>query len=105
MVTDSIKDILESVPFQIFRRRKAHPEIVEGCNNCVQISVCKAGCASRSYLHNLHLSEGNVKSLFQKDPYCPMENLVPVPQTQVAHSDEALVHMGYLCTGIFKVRK
>lgn len=105
LVTDSIKDILESLPFQIFRRRKAHPEIIEGCNGCVQISVCGAGCASRSYLHNLHLSEGKVKSLFQKDPYCPKENLVPVPQTQITPSNEALVHMGYLCTGIFKVRK
>lgn len=105
LVTDSIKDILESIPFQIFRRRKAHPETIEGCGDCSYISVCGAGCASRSYLHNFHLSEGKTKSLFQKDPYCPKENLIPVPQTHIIDSDEALVHMGYLCTGIFKVRK
>lgn len=101
---DSIKDILDSNAFKVFRRRKAHPEMINGCVNCKNISVCGGGCASRSYLHNLHLSNGKIKSIFQKDPYCPLDSAVHIQKTKIEPSKEALVHMGYLCTGIFKLK-
>ena len=104
--TQDVNEILESPQFKAFRRRKANPEAIEGCNGCSQIEVCGGGCAARPYLHTLHEEGDDKRTLFVKDPYCPqdfadnggdMEN----ENISIHHSDDALVHEGYLCTGIF----
>lgn len=99
-----IEEILDSVYFENFRKRKANPELVEGCKGCKYIATCGGGCASRAYLHNLHNSLGKMKNLFLKDPYCPKDNQILKIKTQVKNCDDSLVHIGYLCTGIFKVK-
>lgn len=107
--TMDIQEILNSPPFQAFRRRKANPEAIEGCRDCSQISVCGGGCAARAYLHRLHEEGDDKRSLFVKDPYCP-KDYAPEKQTQtrqvsIKKSEHALVHEGYLCTGIFSPKK
>lgn len=105
LLVESMPDILSSTSFKIFRQRKANPNLISECSACDQVAVCGGGCASRAYLHNLHLSEGKNKNIFQVDPYCPARNKHEVIQTQIQNdSKESLVHMGYLCTGIFKPR-
>lgn len=105
LTKQNIQDIINSVPFQAFRRRKANPDKVSGCANCPKITVCGGGCAARSYLHHLHTDGGATRSLFVQDPYCPLPYLESSSQqpaaTKLAKSKHALVHEGYLCTGIF----
>ncbi|MBP8591244.1 radical SAM protein [Candidatus Shapirobacteria bacterium] len=107
--TMDIQEILNSPPFQAFRRRKANPEIIEGCQNCNQVSVCGGGCAARAYLHRLHEEVNEKRSLFVKDPYCPKDftskNQGQTYQAKIKKSEHALVHKGYLCTGIFSPKE
>jgi radical SAM protein with 4Fe4S-binding SPASM domain len=105
LVTMDIRKILKSPPFQAFRRRKANPEAIKGCEGCSQILVCGGGCAARAYLHRLHEKRGKNRTLFIQDPYCPAD-FAPKSQTRsenisIKKSEHSLVHEGYLCTGIF----
>jgi len=105
LATQEIGEILQSSPFREFRRRKGNPDMIRGCEGCSDLDVCGGGCASRAYLHSMHTDDSQ-RSIFIKDPYCPKDNLPecdsvnPVTFTE----QEDLVHMGYLCTGIFKPR-
>jgi radical SAM protein with 4Fe4S-binding SPASM domain len=103
--TMEIQEILNSPPFQAFRRRKANPEVIEGCQGCSQIFVCGGGCAARAYLHRLHKEGDGKRTLFVKDPYCPkdyvLKSQTQTKQVSIKKSEYALVHEGYLCTGIF----
>jgi len=107
--TMSVQEIIESPPFQAFRRRKANPEVIEGCQDCSQISVCGGGCAARSYLHGLHENGDDNRTLFAKDPYCPRDftnrGQVGSKKVKIQKSKHALVHEGYLCTGIFSPKE
>lgn len=100
-----IKEIVESTPFQAFRRRKANPQEIEGCKDCVHIPTCGGGCASRSYLHKLHEEGDEKRTLFAKDPYCIKDvdlTKFDLPkELEIIESEHQLVHQGYLCTGIF----
>lgn len=102
--TQNIKDILDSIPFRVFRRRKANPEAIEGCRGCPDIAVCGGGCASRVYLHQRHKNKEGKSSLFEKDPYCPQEYAKKRTEATLVDSKHKLVHEGYLCTGIFLPR-
>lgn len=104
-----IKEIIESIPFQAFRRRKANPEAIDGCKGCNLIYTCGGGCASRSYLHGLHENGDDKRTLFGKDPYCIRDVDIKkyhLPQSlKIVESEHQLVHQGYLCTGIFTPKK
>lgn len=104
-----IKKIVESTPFQAFRRRKANPEVIEGCKGCEDINTCSGGCASRSYLHGLHINGDDKRTLFAKDPYCIKDvdlSKYDLPKDLlIKESEHQLVHQGYLCTGIFTPRQ
>lgn len=102
LTKDNLFDIVRSPQFKSFRRRNAHPEVVPGCQNCGQIDTCKAGCAARSYLYNLH--QTGERSLFVKDPYCPKDQYKgeEFPQNPKLPEDVHLVHRDYLCTWIGK---
>ena len=105
LATMDIEEILDSPQFKAFRRRKKNPEIIEGCGGCPNIGVCGGGCASRAYLHQLFTKGDESRSLFVKDPYCPKDYYdtegKKTIKTEVVKSKTALVHEGYLCTGIF----
>lgn len=104
-----IREIIESIPFQVFRRRKANPQAIEDCNGCDYIETCRGGCASRSYLHGLHENDDDKRTLFAKDPYCIKDvdlTKFDLPKELViVESEHQLVHQGYLCTGIFTPKK
>jgi radical SAM protein with 4Fe4S-binding SPASM domain len=107
LTTDTIEGVLESVPFKAFRRRKANPQAIDGCETCPVIDTCGGGCASRAYLHKMHEDGDKSRTLFAKDPYCPEEHLIENQDKErktgsLKESEEALVHLGYLCTGIFQ---
>lgn len=109
LVTMDIQEILNSPPFQAFRRRKANPGEIEGCKNCGQLPVCGGGCASRAYLHKQHNDGDKNRTLFAKDPYCPKDYLhgsqAGNRKVTLKKSEQALVHEGYLCTGIFSPKR
>jgi len=102
LTKDNLFDIVRSPQFKSFRRRNTHPEVVPGCADCGLIESCRAGCASRSYLYNLHKT--GERSLFVKDPYCPKDtyNGEVFPQDPRLPEDVHLVHRDYLCTWIGK---
>lgn len=105
LLKDDIENILDSPQFKTFRRRKANPQLIRGCQNCPHIKICGGGCASRAYLTKLHKNKNFQKSLFIRDPYCPKKILGPNSTKKTNHlikSEHNLVHQGYLCTGIFK---
>lgn len=100
-----IADIVNLPSFRMFRERKYNPQSVDGCTDCENIQVCGGGCAARSYLHTFFESNGQVKNLFARDPYC-FKEMEPkssnLPQgTSIVRSGPRLVHEGYLCTAIF----
>lgn len=105
LAKQDLKEIINSTPFQAFRRRKANPNKISGCENCPKIDVCGGGCAARAYLHHMHSADNVERSLFVKDPYCPVSHMEQNPKhvltTELTKSKHALVHEGYLCTGIF----
>jgi len=105
LTQDNLQDIVKTPQFQSFRRRNAHPESVKGCEDCPFVESCRGGCASRSYLFNLHNT--GERSLFVKDPYCLKEvNLVDeFPQEPKLIEDTTMVHKDYLCTWIGKPKK
>jgi radical SAM protein with 4Fe4S-binding SPASM domain len=107
--TMDIQEILNSSPFQAFRRRKANPEVIDGCQYCGQVSVCGGGCAARAYLHRLHEEGNDKRSLFVKDPYCPKDFTTKdqrqASQVSIKKGENSLVHEGYLCTGIFSPKE
>jgi radical SAM protein with 4Fe4S-binding SPASM domain len=99
---DDLYDIVRSAQFRSFRRRNAHPEVIEGCADCDLLKSCRGGCAGRSYLHHAH--ETGTRSLFVRDPYCPRD-VAPkheFPQRPTVPTNTRLVHMDYLCTWIGK---
>lgn len=99
---DNLYDLVRSPQFKTFRVRNAHPEKIPGCSDCALISICKGGCAARSYLHNAHKT--GERTLFAKDPYCPRD-VNPkndFPQKPEIKSVSRLVHQDYLCTWIGK---
>lgn len=102
LTKDSLYEIVRSPQFKTFRRRNAHPEVVPGCSDCKIINSCRAGCASRSYLYNLHNT--GERSLFVKDPYCPKDvyGSKQFPQNPKLSDKVNLVHKDYLCTWIGK---
>lgn len=102
LTKDNLFDIVRAPQFQSFRRRNAHPEAVKSCEGCGMIGSCRAGCASRSYLYNLHKT--GERSLFVKDPYCPKDQHQGevFPQKPQLPEDIHLVHRDYLCTWIGK---
>lgn len=102
LVVDELYDIVRSPQFRTFRRRNAHPEVVEGCQGCPLLASCRGGCAGRSYLHHAHTT--GRRSLFVRDPYCPTEQAPAdgFPTDPQLPTDQRLVHMDYLCTWIGK---
>lgn len=105
LTKDSLFDIVRSQQFKTFRRRNARPEVVPGCADCSLLKSCRAGCASRSYLYNLHNT--GKRSLFVKDPYCPKDTYSGemFPQDPKLPDDTRLVHRDYLCTWIGKPKE
>ncbi|MCP2258150.1 radical SAM additional 4Fe4S-binding SPASM domain-containing protein [Streptoalloteichus tenebrarius] len=101
---DDLYDIVRSPQFRSFRRRNAHPEVLDGCAGCDLLQLCRGGCAGRAYLHHAH--ETGQRSLFVRDPYCPkdVQPKQPFPQRPTVPTDKRLVHMDYLCTWIGKPR-
>lgn len=104
-----IREILESVPFRVFRRRKANPQVIKGCYGCDHIKTCGGGCTSRTYLHGLHKDGDGKRTIFSKDPYCikriDLAKFDLPKELIVIESEHQLVHQGYLCTGIFVPKK
>lgn len=109
LITMDIQEILNSPPFQAFRRRKANPEAIDGCKGCDQISTCGGGCAVRAYLHKMHKEGDENRTLFAKDPYCPKdhgpEDQASKAEVKIKPGKHTLVHEGYLCTGIFSPKE
>ena len=93
--------IVDSPQFEVFRRRNANPQKIEGCDGCQLLTSCGGGCAARSYLHRFHETSGE-RSMLARDPYCPIEIAPPdeFPQDPQISNDRVLVHMDYLCTWI-----
>jgi radical SAM protein with 4Fe4S-binding SPASM domain len=109
ILKDDLRDIIAYPQFASFRRRAAHPEVIPGCEGCPYLSVCRGGCAARSYLH--HLFETGRASLFVRDPYCLRaaqevlgEDFPAFPQCPLVAEDRTLVHRDYLCTWIGQPR-
>jgi radical SAM protein with 4Fe4S-binding SPASM domain len=104
LITDDLRDIIDSPQFRTFRRRNANPHVIPGCEGCHLLEKCRGGCAGRAYLHNAHST--GTRSLFVRDPYCPRE-VTPADrflQDPPLPEGVRLVHMDYLCTWIGKPR-
>ena len=102
LIKDELHDIVRTPQFKSFRRRNAHPEVVDGCNGCPVIESCRGGCTARSYLHHAH--ETGERTLFARDPYCPRD-INPqqeFPKKPQLPQEVHLVHRDYLCTWIGK---
>ncbi len=100
LATDELYDIVRSPQFRSFRQRNANPHVIPGCEGCPVLDFCRGGCAARSYLHHAHAT--GERSLFQRDPYCPVEIAPgdPFPVEPRLPRDMVLVHRDYLCTWI-----
>jgi len=106
LTTQSLRDILNTRQFQLFRMRAKNPKLVQGCADCKALDVCGGGCAARTYLHG-KFTEGS-ESIFGKDPYCSVDyagDEFGLPQAvKIEQTDHQFVHKGYLCTGIFVLK-
>lgn len=102
LLEHDLSEIIQSPEFTVFRQRNAHPELIDGCAGCDVIDYCGGGCAARSYLHHVILT--NRKSFKRQDPYClkKLEKKIEFPQAKLADTKEKLVHIDYLCTWIGK---
>lgn len=103
LIEDELSDIVESPQFKSFRRRNRNSDKIVGCQDCPLRESCRGGCAARSYLHNAH--ETGERTLFVKDPYCPLEenpDHSKFPQNPSINNEITLVHKDYLCTWIGK---
>jgi len=96
LLKDELSDIINSIPFRLFRQRRSNPELLTDCKECKHLLTCRGGCAARSSLVN---DRDNILSA--KDPYC----LADYEEThQESYSDaefnfsKTLVHRDYLCT-------
>jgi radical SAM protein with 4Fe4S-binding SPASM domain len=105
LLTHSLREIIESPQFRVFRQRNANPDMISGCAGCGYLQQCGGGCSARSYLYNMHRNNG-ARSMLARDPYCPrdVQPAGPFPQKPKIRDDERLVHMDYLCTWIGKPR-
>jgi len=106
LLTQPIESIINSSRFQAFSFRRNHIKAISECKNCSYLNICQGGCAARAYLHNFIFNNKRTRSLLLPDPYC-YKNYLNKSQTtaKTSRTENNLVHMGYLCTGIFKVIK
>lgn len=108
LLTDDLADIIQSIPFQIFRSRHEKPKAIDGCSGCQHIESCRGGCASRAYLTEKFKS-GKI-DLSVRDPYCILdaersnysERLTISNIEMFQQPGIVLVHRDYLCTLIAK---
>lgn len=105
LLKHSLRDIVDSDQFKVFRQRNANPEMVEGCAGCSLLDKCGGGCAARSYLYKAH--ETGEKTMLARDPYCPkdFDPKETFPQKPTLLAEHRLVHADYLCTWIGKPRR
>lgn len=100
LLQHSLKDIINTPQFRVFRQRNQNPDQIDGCSGCELLAQCGGGCAGRSYLHHMHTE--SERSMRARDPYCP-KDVAPgftYPQQPVIRSEQRLVHQDYLCTWI-----
>jgi radical SAM protein with 4Fe4S-binding SPASM domain len=103
LLKDDIFDIVYSPQFKAFRRRVKNPSLIDDCQNCKYLDICRGGCSARSYLYNLHTTGKH--SLFVKDPYCLRDcalndDFPRFLQRPSVDEKRVLVHKNYLCTWI-----
>lgn len=99
LLKDDLNDLINSSQFRLFRKRNAHPELIEDCGSCDLINVCGGGCAAMAYLFRRN-TKGE-RSLFSKGPYCSREHGANLPKVKMhKNNSKQLVHMDYLCTWI-----
>ncbi|WP_052766815.1 SPASM domain-containing protein [Sporolactobacillus inulinus] len=99
LITNNIKDLINSPQFKLFRKRNKNPQLIEKCKECDIRQICGGGCAAMAYLYRLHTSEE--RSLFTRDPYCSKAHSKKLSKTKVVkQGNQQLVHMDYLCTWI-----
>jgi len=96
LLKDDLKDIVNSVPFKLFRQRRHNPELIDDCGSCVHVRTCRGGCAARASLSN---NRDNIMTA--KDPYCRALYEKTSTETKtpaVFDLTKTLVHRDYLCT-------
>jgi len=96
LLEDELKDIINSVPFRLFRQRRYNPGLLADCNGCKHLYTCRGGCAARASLAN---NRDNI--LTAKDPYClaDYEKKNKSSDTVAEFNNfKTLVHRDYLCT-------
>ncbi len=100
LLTDHLKDIVESPQFKAFSYRKNNYEKIKGCASCESKEICRGGCTSASYWYNYHTN--GTKDIMTKDPYCIKDEKLNSKPTYI--KSENLVHENYLCTWIGKAK-